>query len=106
MSDAPERIWCLEPQTSAQDQRRVGTWGNWDIGRGTEYRRADLPPTLAQAKMVEEVRKLVEAVEALGAMPEGYCYCSRDRIGDHSKIHEPECADLRAALHRIGETNE
>lgn len=41
---------------------------------------------------------LREAVEALGAMPEGYCYCSKDRIGDDSKVHEPECADLRKAL--------
>lgn len=41
---------------------------------------------------------LREAIEALGAMPEGYCFCSKDRIGDDSKVHEPECADLRAAL--------
>ena len=38
------------------------------------------------------------SVEALGAMPEGYCFCSKDRIGDDSKTHEPECADLRIAL--------
>ena len=39
-----------------------------------------------------------EAAQALGSMPEGYCFCSTDRIGDDSKAHEPECADLRAAL--------
>ena len=41
---------------------------------------------------------LVEAARALGAIPEGYCFCSANRVGDDSKIHEPECADLRAAL--------
>ena len=41
---------------------------------------------------------VIEAARALGAMPEGYCFCSTDRIGDDSKAHEPECADLRAAL--------
>ena len=44
------------------------------------------------------IARLVEAVGALGAMPEGYCFCSAHRIGDDSKVHEPECADLRAAL--------
>ena len=42
--------------------------------------------------------RLVEAARALGAMPEGYCFCSANRVGDDSKIHEPECADLRATL--------
>lgn len=46
----------------------------------------------------EIVERLVEAIQALGAMPEGYCFCSKDRIGDDSKIHEPECRDLRRAL--------
>jgi hypothetical protein len=43
-------------------------------------------------------RNLLEAAEALGAMPEGYCFCSTNSIGDDSKVHEPECRDLRAAL--------
>ena len=42
--------------------------------------------------------ELLKAAEALGAMPEGYCFCSRDRIGDDSKVHEPECAAMRAAI--------
>ena len=46
----------------------------------------------------DAVARLVEAARALGAMPEGYCFCSANRVGDDSKIHEPECADLRAAL--------
>ena len=44
------------------------------------------------------VARLVEAAQALGAMPEGYCFCSANRVGDDRKIHEPECADIRAAL--------
>ena len=46
----------------------------------------------------DDVARLVEAARALGAMPEGYCFCSANRVGDDSKIHEPECADLRATL--------
>lgn len=45
-----------------------------------------------------ELRKLLDAVGALGAMPEGYCFCSKERIGNDTKVHEPECADLRAIL--------
>lgn len=44
------------------------------------------------------IARMVESAEALGAMPEGYCFCSAHRIGDDSKVHEPECAALRAAL--------
>ncbi len=42
----------------------------------------------------------VDAVKALGAMPEGYCFCSKDRIGDDSKAHEHECRDIRALINR------
>jgi len=45
-----------------------------------------------------EYRELLEAVEGLGALPEGYCFCSSNRIGDDSRTHEPECRDLRAAI--------
>jgi hypothetical protein len=41
---------------------------------------------------------LLTAAQGLGAMPEGYCFCSKDRVGDDSKIHEPECAGLRLAI--------
>ena len=76
-------------------------------------RRADLAAVPAQVKVLAMrdagydtptdpcdavIARLVEAAEALGAMPEGYCFCSAHRIGDDSKVHEPECADLRAAL--------
>lgn len=54
--------------------------------------------TIAPAPDAAKVAALVEAAEARGAMPEGYCFCSTNRIGDDSKMHEPECRDLRAAL--------
>jgi hypothetical protein len=43
--------------------------------------------------------RLMLAIKALGVMPEGYCFCSADRIGDDSKVHEPECAELRDAIY-------
>lgn len=41
---------------------------------------------------------LRSAAEALGALPDGYCFCSKDRSGTDAKEHEPECAELRVAL--------
>jgi len=48
--------------------------------------------------------ELLEAACAAGVTPEGYCFCSKNRIGDNSKIHEPECRDLRAAIAKAGVT--
>jgi len=60
---------------------------------------AQVDRLLAMAnRMDDDYRSLQLAAESLGAMPEGYCFCSKDRIGDDSKIHEPECAELRATL--------
>jgi len=73
-----------------------------------EVARLDRDRRLAEAQvdrllalstsMDTDFEKFLEAVQALGAMPEGYCFCSRDRIGDDSKTHEPECADIRALM--------
>lgn len=52
------------------------------------------------ASMDADFEAFVDAVKALGAMPEGYCFCSEDRIGDDSKTHEPECRDVRALINR------
>lgn len=42
---------------------------------------------------------LKSAVEALGALPDGYCFCRANRHGDGTpESHEPECRELRAAL--------
>jgi len=107
--DAPERIWA----------DTEGGWMPHDASElrydhCAEYIRADLHqatlaipnPTpadlLADAMRLPEIRRLVESVQALGAMPEGYCFCSSNRIGSDSKIHEPECRDLRAAIAEFG----
>lgn len=88
---------------SAESVRSIKVKGNEAYERG-------LTDALAIAKAEHDqwrfgqdfapdaVARLVEAARAIGAMPEGYCFCSANRVGDDSKIHEPECADLRAAL--------
>jgi hypothetical protein len=90
MSDAPERIWAsVDPM---YPEHHGGFW--WGKNSyGTEYRRADLPPTLAQAMTVEEVRELVKAVQWVYATTLHYDIRGRD------------VERLSAALHRIkGET--
>lgn len=62
----------------------------------TEATATDHSRTIIE--MRANVAPLVEAVEALGAMPEGFCFCSQERVGDDSKEHEVECADVREAL--------
>jgi hypothetical protein len=52
------------------------------------------------------VKQLVEAIQGLGAMPEGFCFCHENRIGDDSKVHYPECHDLRNALALIAPAQE
>ena len=62
-------------------------------------RAAKTDALLALANNMDaDFKKFSGAVEALGVMPEGYCFCSKNRIGDDSKLHEPECADIRAFL--------
>lgn len=62
-------------------------------------RAAQTDALLAMANSMDgDFKKFTGAVEALGVMPEGYCFCSKNRIGDDSKVHEPECADIRAFL--------
>ena len=69
------------------------------IDRDRRLVEAQVDRLVAMANsMDDDYRSLQLAAESLGAMPEGYCFCSKDRIGDDSKIHEPECAELRAAL--------
>lgn len=59
-NEAPERIWLDDVERmhaflSSEDCE--GCYG----GKGTPYRRADLPPTLAEALAVPEVAALVDA---------------------------------------------
>lgn len=56
MSDAPETIW-MQSWTP-----RCGVWGSdKESPHDTEYRRADLPPTLSAAMQLPEVRELRDA---------------------------------------------
>jgi hypothetical protein len=60
MSDAPETIWAdwdkMHPELNG------GTWWG-EACKATEYRRADLAPTLSEAKQLPEVQALVAALE-------------------------------------------
>lgn len=72
MTDALERIWARKHPVKhghhwhdATSSAEVATDINGSpgtINHFVPYRRADLPPTLAEAMMVPEVRALVEAV--------------------------------------------
>lgn len=62
MSDAPETIWA-EIKTCTVDGSGASRLLAMDreFSRGTEYRRADLPPTPEQIAADARVRKLVAA---------------------------------------------
>ncbi len=84
MSDMPERIWLTDRDVAETVD-----------GIGTEYRRADLPPTLKQAMMVPEVRELVETlkiIERHGYLPRGPGHTAQ--------------TTARAALRKINEVME
>lgn len=91
MSEAPERIWAW--QTGVQPEH--GHFGLWctetDSEAPTQYRRADLPPTLAQALQVPEVAELFHAANRLAEMDERH-------NGDRT---EPAMRNLKHALAAI-----
>lgn len=62
MSDMPERIWATP---FFEGHPAYGYEGEWhidpDAAGGTPYRRADAPPTLAEAMRCPEVTSLVKA---------------------------------------------
>jgi hypothetical protein len=76
----------------------VETWVNQRGGDDTADQIAIMAIQAYQRANNDICANLRDAAQALGAMPEGYCFCSANRIGDDSKAHEPECAELRAAL--------
>lgn len=70
---------------------------------GTEPERYPRETEIANAHLIASAPDLYGALGALGAMPSGYCFCSRNRDPDKD-THEPECRDARAALAKaIGE---
>lgn len=51
------------------------------------------------ANLTAAICDLMASAQALGALPDGYCFCSRDRHGTGpEESHEPECRDMRAAM--------
>ena len=86
--------YCDQSKSSA-----VSSWPEKEFtSEGFGPKRVWVPDFVLSAHPPQPSASVVEAAQALGSMPEGYCFCSTDRIGDDSKAHEPECADLRAAL--------
>jgi len=101
-NDILDAVRAIAPSPIFNDLAHVAdTWM-----RRAETAEADRDSLLALATSMDAdfqaasfyTEQLRSAAEALGAMPEGYCFCSENRIGDDSKKHEPECAELRAAL--------
>jgi len=98
MSDAPERIWFLWDAELPNGRVFASKVDHSEEGY-PEYRRADLPATLAQAMMVPEVRELVEALE--NAMGHLDTPIGRRKLGIDANVKW--LTDARAALHRIKE---
>ena len=104
MSDAPF-VQAARAETGIRDQNNLraairGRADHEEIERLWEKCerwtvRADLPPTLAQAMMVPEVREVVESAKALLEAHESGWIAGEDWGA---------AARARAALHRIGKT--
>ena len=62
MSDAPERIFASRDEQDGWRWPRASKFPEQGPRENIEYRRADLPPTLAEALAVPEVKALVEAL--------------------------------------------
>lgn len=65
MTDAPERVWLDWPAANKGDPVYDEPPERDTQPGQTEYRRADLPPTLAAAQAVPEIAALVTWAEAM-----------------------------------------
>ena len=67
MSDAPETIWVnindSEDGCCPVEDEHFGDGRFYDPYTATEYRRADLPPTLSAAMELPEVKVMMKALE-------------------------------------------
>ena len=70
------------------------------LGTGAMLQAAIMQTFAHPPQPSEAVVEAAQAAQALGSMPEGYCFCSTDRIGDDSKAHEPEQAYQAAPKHK------
>jgi hypothetical protein len=86
----------LYMQDSFHPAHEYPSYDPYEIDMPGEYRRADLPPTLAEALAVPEVAALVQA-----AYKEGYS-CGYHTGNPHKNIHADwEASKARAALAAI-----
>jgi hypothetical protein len=65
MSKAPERVWLYVDVDDQGEAYLELIRPDAECSTDVEYRRADAPPTLAEAMAVPEVAALVEALEVL-----------------------------------------
>lgn len=108
-SDVPTLADALESVMAERDTLAAAKWADKHTDTMNDMVLMGMARDEAIAENVTlraRVAELEWAAQALGAMPEGYCFCSKDRIGDDSKEHEPECAELRAALRVKNEAGE
>ena len=96
MTDMPETIWA-KPWNHFH-----GRWYDESDPDATEYRRADLPPTLAQALKVPEVAAMREALLAVAKRPEkmiwGEDHECVSAMYDMEAIAETALAAIEAAM--------
>ena len=92
MSEAPETIWVnindSEDGCCPVEDEHLGDGRFYDPDTATEYRRADLPPTLSAAMELPEVKALVYAVASQLAY--------MDMCGDHGDLYNRMTAALAA----------
>ncbi len=104
MSNAPERIWA-----DGNAEWDSGSWGlDKEFDNDIEYRRADLPPTIAECLRNEKVRALVEAAQKLHHAvcdDTGFAFCVRADSGKAYPWPALDIADdlVRAALAALPE---
>lgn len=87
-ANAHGRAWKADSMTASNKRLKA----LWDASNAA----VDL--LVASIKKLQaDKAALLAAAQAVGVLPEGYCFCSSDRDALKSK-HEPECRDLRAAI--------
>ncbi|RWR13435.1 hypothetical protein [Paenirhodobacter populi] len=107
IAQAPERIFANLAGVNGH-WHRVGSWRDGErddfstycndrLGI-TEYRRADLPPTLAEALALPEIKALVEAASAERDARNLYLATAPDRGGPHGPKGQRKAALIAAQL--------
>ena len=71
MSDAPERIFASRDEQDGWRWPRASKFPEQGPRENIEYRRADLPPTLAESLAVPEVKAMTGSVEKCLSLLDG-----------------------------------